>query len=73
MRYGYPVLAGAQVQEDNLDTLLGRFPLWRMLRVCAWIGRFIHNARTTRSNRNKGPLTTGEISKQRIPWLKRFL
>ena len=34
-------------------------------------GRFIHNARSTRSNRNTGPLTTGEISKQRIPWLKR--
>ena len=38
--------------------------------MCAWIGRFIHNSRT-RSNRNKGPLTTEEISKQRILWLKR--
>ena len=26
---------------------------------------------STRSYRNKGPLTTGEISKQRIPWLKK--
>ena len=39
--------------------------------MCAWIGRFILNARSTRSNRNKVPLTPGEISKQRIPWLKR--
>ena len=39
--------------------------------MCAWIGRFIHNARSTRSNRKKGPLTTEEISKQRILWLKR--
>ena len=67
----YPVLAVAQFQEDNLNTLLGKFTLWRKLRVCAWIGRFIHNARSTRSNRNKWPVTTGEISKQRIPWLKR--
>ncbi|XP_068692648.1 uncharacterized protein [Montipora foliosa] len=65
------VLAVAQVQEDNLDTLLGKFTLWRTLRVCAWIGRFIHNARSILSNRNKGPLTTEEISKQRIFWLKR--
>ena len=39
--------------------------------MSVWIGRFIHNALSTRSNRNKGPLTTGEIIKQRIPWLKR--
>ena len=65
------VLAVAQVQEDSLDTLLGKLTLWRTLRVCAWIGRFIHNSRSTRSNRNKGPLTTEEISKQRILWLKR--
>ena len=61
----------AQVQEDNLETLLGKFTLWRTLRVCAWIERFIHNARSTRSNRNEGPLIT-EVSKQRILWLKRF-
>ena len=64
-------LAVAQVQEDNLDTLLGKLTLWQTLRVCAWIGRFIHNTRSTRSNRKKGPLTTEEISKQRILWLKR--
>ena len=65
-------LAVAQVQEDNLDTLLGKLTLWQTLRVCAWIGRFIHNARSTRSNRKKGLLTTEEISKQRILWLKRL-
>ena len=66
-------LSGKFLQWPKLKKtiLLGKFTLWRTLRVCAWIGRFIYNARSTRSNRSKGPLTTEEVCKQRIFWLKR--
>ena len=62
----YPVLAVAQVQEDNFDTLLGKFTLRRTLGVCAWIGRFIHNARSTHSNRNKGPQQEKSVNKESL-------
>ena len=61
----------AQGQTDMLDTLPAKSTLWRTLRVCAWMGRFIHNARSAKSDRNKGPLTTEEINRQRLLWLKK--
>ena len=65
------VLGVAQGQTDMLDTLPAKSTLWRTLRVFAWMGRFIHNARSAKSDRNKGPLTTEEINGQRLLWLKK--
>ena len=65
------VFAVAQAQTDILDTLLVKFNLWKTLRVCAWITRFIHILRSDKARRSKGPLTTEEIEMQRHLWLKR--
>ena len=38
-------------QEDELDNLLAKLTYWRTLQVCAWIMRFIRNARTSKPDR----------------------
>lgn len=65
------VFAVAQAKTDILDALLIKFNLWKTLRVCAWVTRFIHNLRSEKTRRSKGPLTTEEIEMQRHLWLKR--
>ena len=65
------VFAVAQAQTDILDAFLIKFSLWRTLRVCSWIARFIRNLRGDKERRSKGPLTTEEIEMQRHLLLKR--
>ncbi|PFX28395.1 Pro-Pol polyprotein [Stylophora pistillata] len=65
------VFAVAQAKTDILDALLVKFNLWKTLRVCAWVTRFMHNLRSEKTRRSKGPLTTKEIEMQRHLWLKR--
>ena len=57
--------------NDAFDALLEKYELWRVLRVGAWIWRFLHNIRTVRKQRIVGPLTTEEIQKQTTFWIKR--
>ena len=52
--------------NDVFDELLEKHKLWRVLRVGAWIGRFLHNIRTVRKQRVVGPLITEEIQKQTL-------
>ncbi len=40
------------------------------MRVCAWVSRFLFNVQNP-DQRVKGPLTTAELDKQRIFWIKR--
>lgn len=42
----------------TLDELLEKHELWRVLRVGAWVARFLHNIRAGRHQRVVGPLTT---------------
>ena len=65
------VFAVAQAQTDTLDALLVKFSLWKTLRVCSWIARFIRNLRGDKAGRSKEPLTTEEIEMQRHLLLKR--
>ena len=65
------LFALAVEQEDELDNLLAKLTYWRTLRVCAWMMRFIRNARTSKPNRAGGPLTTEEIEEQKHLWLLR--
>ena len=37
------VFAVAIATTDELDTLLKKFTYWKMMRICAWIMRFVHN------------------------------
>ena len=61
----------SEVRSDDLEVLMKKFQFWKVVRVCAWIARFADNARKSKKNRLSGPLTTGEIEKQVMWWVKR--
>ena len=64
------LFAGAVEVSDGLDHVLEKFGLHKAMRICAWISRFIHNSRNS-SDKNKGPLSTQEMSTQELFWIKR--
>ena len=64
------VLAVSLESTDELDEMLMKYNLWKTLRICAWMARFAFNCRQPRQ-KLKGPLTTNEIEKQKLFWIKR--
>ena len=58
------IFAVSHVVTDEFDTLLEKFALWKALRVCGWISRFVNNSRKPNKERTKGPLTTEEIEQK---------
>ena len=65
------VFALAKEEHDEMDTLLFRSSLWRVLRIGAWINRFLYNASHRAGERLRGPLTTLEVQRQKKCWEKR--
>ena len=65
------VFAVAIAEKDELDTLLEKFSYWEVMRICAWIMRFIRNARSAKMRKLTGPLTTEETNKANVFWVKR--
>ena len=65
------VFAVAIAETDELDTLLEKFSYWKVMRICAWITRFIRNARSAKMRKLTGPLTTEETNKANVFWVKR--
>ena len=65
------VFAGAREVTDQFDGVLVKFALWKELRVCAWISRFVNNTRKHKEQRETGPLTTGEMERQTLFWVAR--
>ena len=65
------VLATAMPEYDEFSELLERGSLWSTLRVCALVHRFVFNCRNQKSKRMHGPITTEEIEKQKLGWVKR--
>ena len=62
-------LAQTKLEPDKFKELLERTSLFRTLRVCSWIKRFIHNCK---NKENKlGPLLTEEIEDVCGWWIKR--
>ena len=59
------------VDNDVFDKLIEKYPLRKVLRICAWIWRFIQNCRVQPGSREPGPLKTTEISDQDLWWIKR--
>ena len=64
------VFAVAIAEKDELDTLLEKFSYWEVMRICAWIMRFIRNARSAKMRKLTGPLTTEESIKENVFWVK---
>ena len=65
------IFALAVETNDVMDKLLLRSSLWRTLRAWCVGRRFLCNSKSPRNQRIKGPLTTQEISKQRLFWEKK--
>ena len=65
------IFAVAHVVTDEFDALLEKFALWKALRVCGWISRFVNNSRKPNKERTKGPLTTEEIEQRKHFWITR--
>jgi hypothetical protein len=53
-------------EPDEFSQLIGRQNYWKVIRTCAWIAKFVHNARN--KNKKVGPLTTEEIEAQNKFW-----
>ena len=58
-------------KDDALDHMLSSHALPRVLRVGAWVWRFIRNCRNQARNRTTGPISTEEIQHQELWWIKR--
>ena len=57
-------LVTASPQRDEFDELLESYRLREVLRIGAWIQRFIRNCRNPSAEREYGPLKTNEIEHQ---------
>ena len=55
---------------DELQTVHAN-NVWKTLRVCAWVNRFLTNCRKAIDERKIGPLTTQEIQHQELWWIKK--
>ncbi|CAB4045124.1 Hypothetical predicted protein, partial [Paramuricea clavata] len=53
-------------EPDEFSQLIERRNYWTVIRTCAWIARFVHNARN--KIKKVGPLTTEEIEAQKKFW-----
>ena len=58
-------------EEDSFDKLLGKFNMWKVVRVGAWVTRFVTNLRVREGERTTGPLKTKETQKQITFWVKK--
>ena len=61
------------LQPDEWDSLLHRSSYWRMIRVTAWILRFVNNclARGRHNRRRSGPLVSEEVEAATNRWVRR--
>lgn len=65
------VMATTKEEDSRVLPLLTKFSLWKVLRITAWIRRFIHNCLTSnKSEKMKGPLQTEEIESAKLRWIK---
>ena len=65
------VLAVSIEEESVIDGILTKHGFWKSMRITAWITRFYNNSRQRRSLRDTGPLTTEELEKATVFWVKR--
>ena len=65
------IFSVAVEQEDSLEQILQKHGFWQTIRVTSWVARFIHNCKSSKANRQSGPLTTSETDKQVKGWVMR--
>ena len=57
-------------KNDALDHLLDKYPLKTVLRVGAWIYRFMYNCQKKSGRKQQGPISTQEVKQQELWWIK---
>ena len=57
--------------DDRMDKLLEAHNLQKVIRVSAWVKRFVNNSKCPINKRETGPLSTAEIQDQYLWWTKR--
>ena len=57
--------------DDEFDELLKKHDLWKVLRVGAWINRFLFNCKAKPKDRRLGPLVASEIKMVKKWWIRR--
>ena len=65
------VFTTAVETKDYLDEILQKHEFWKAVRIAAWIFRFLHNCKLTKSKRSYGPLTTVETKARVVSWMKK--
>ena len=66
-RRSQALLTSSENTETNVfDSLLERYPLRKVPRICAWIQRFIKNSRVKPEARKTGPLESLEVKERDI-------
>jgi hypothetical protein len=63
--------AAVERVDDQFDDLLKKHNLWKVLRIGAWINRFLLNCKAKPRDRQLGPLRASEIKIVKKLWIKR--
>ena len=63
--------AAVERVDDQFDDLLKKHNLWKVLRIGAWINRFLLNCKAKPRDRHLGPLCASEIKIVTKWWIKR--
>ena len=64
------ILTTAMTENDPLDHLLNKYPLKTVLRIGAWIYRFIYNCQKKPGRKQQGLISTQEVEQQELWWIK---
>ena len=70
-RVSTQALVTVSQERDEFDRLIETYHLRKVLRIGAWIQRFLRNCRNRGATRETGPLKTSEIEAQRKWWTRR--
>ena len=65
------IFKAAHIEEDIMDPLLDKYPLPKVLRIGAWVRRFILNCKRQPAQRERGPINSREVQQQREWWIRR--
>jgi hypothetical protein len=65
------IVAVMMVQTDGFDELLAKYHLPKVLRILCYVQRFITGCKTKSIERATGPISTDEVERQELWWIKR--
>ena len=59
------------ITDGQLDLMIRKWDLWKAIRICSRVVRFVWNGRTKHQQRITGPITTEETTKKLQFWAQR--